>query len=517
MSIQSEINRISQNVSDSLTAVAAKGVTVPTGSTSDDLPELISQITSGSGSAITITDELDSHGGTIRTISAVSLAGDTVRPDVLLSGYTAHNALGQPITGTATTGEPECPVFEVLNDSSGHEISITCNKTFAECVELFESTTNRSLSAIVRETGETTPGTPEVWDHAYTAGVYNTATNPRYLRYYSTTGRGVPTFQLTYYSDGTIVNTTDDIDTFVTLNATANGTYTALPDHVYGTVNVNVPSTAPNLQAKTNISPTTSSQTISADSGFDGLSSVQINAMPSGSVTAPSTISGTSATVSTGTNTLTLTKSVSVTPSVTTAGYISSGTAGNTSVSLQASVTTQAAQTIHPSTSNQTISSGRYLTGNQTINAVTTTNLTAENIKSGVVVQIGDSSDSDCVTSVTGTYSGGSSKNVQIYYGSASRTANSYGATNVTLTVAKTGTYKISWCAWRGSSSGTMGTNLHIGDTSGTNQQTWTGTYGQIITLENQSLTKDTVLTLYATSGSNSRTVYVGNLIIEEQ
>ena len=310
------------------------------------------------------------------------------------------------------------------------------------------------------------------------------------------------------------------------------------------------------LQTKTNITPTESSQTIQADEGYTGLSSVQINAISStyigsgitsrsssdlsasgatvtvpsgyyasqatksvasGSVTAPSTISGTSATVSTGTNTLTLSKTVSVTPNVTTAGYISSGTAGNASVSLQASVTTQAAQTIHPSTSNQTISSGRYLTGNQTINAVTTTNLTADNIKSGVTVQIGDSSDSDCVTSVTGTYSGGSSKNVQIYYGSASRTANSYGATNVTLTVAKTGTYKISWCAWRGSSSGTMGTNLHIGNTSGTNQQTWTGTYGQIITLENQSLTKDTVLTLYATSGSNSRTVYVGNLIIEEQ
>lgn len=48
MSIQSEIDRISQNVSDSLDAVAAKGATVPTGSTSDDLPSLIASIpTSG--------------------------------------------------------------------------------------------------------------------------------------------------------------------------------------------------------------------------------------------------------------------------------------------------------------------------------------------------------------------------------------------------------------------------------------------------------------------------------------
>lgn len=111
---------------------------------------------------------------------------------------------------------------------------------------------------------------------------------------------------------------------------------------------------------------------------------------------------------------------------------------------------------------------------------------------------------------------GGGGMNVQAYLGYDSRTANSYGATSVTLTVAKSGTYKISWCAWRGSSSGTMGTNLHIGSSSGTNQQTWTGTYGQCITLTNQSLTAGTTLTLYATSGSNSRTVYVGNLIIEQ-
>ena len=128
--------------------------------------------------------------------------------------------------------------------------------------------------------------------------------------------------------------------------------------------------------------------------------------MPSGSATPAASISGTSATVSTGTNTLTLSKSVSNTPQVS-AGYVSAGTAGNSSVSLTASVTTKAATTYHPSSSQQTIASGTYLTGTQTINAVTTTNLTADNIKSGVVVQVGDSSDSDCVTSVTGTYTGG--------------------------------------------------------------------------------------------------------------
>ena len=191
-----------------------------------------------------------------------------------------------------------------------------------------------------------------------------------------------------------------------TKSISANGTGIDVTE--YAAVDVSVSGGGGTYQAKTNVNPTTSSQTITPDSGYDALSSVQINAMPSGSATAPATITGSSATVSTGTNTLTLSKTVSVTPSVT-AGYVSSGTAGNSNVSLTASVTTQAAQTIHPSSTDQSIGASRYLTGAQTIKAVTTTNLTADNIKSGVIVKIGDSTDDDCVTSVTGTYSGGAS------------------------------------------------------------------------------------------------------------
>ena len=138
-------------------------------------------------------------------------------------------------------------------------------------------------------------------------------------------------------------------------------------------------------------------------SGTKDVTNYASASVPAGTATAPSSISGSSATVSTGTNTLTLSKTVSVTPSISTAGYISSGTAGNSSVSLTASVTTQGAQTIHPSTSDQTIAASRYLTGAQTIKAVTTTNLTAANIKSGVTVKVGDSTDDDCVASVAGS------------------------------------------------------------------------------------------------------------------
>lgn len=143
---------------------------------------------------------------------------------------------------------------------------------------------------------------------------------------------------------------------------------------------------------KLTVNRSTSAQYINIPAGYnETAASYTISAVANGSVTAPSTISGTSATVSTGTNTITLTKSVSVTPNVTTAGYISSGTAGNASVTLTASVTTKAAATITPGTSNQTIASGTYLTGTQTIAG--DAGLTAANIKSGVQI-----------FNVTGTY-----------------------------------------------------------------------------------------------------------------
>ena len=232
-----------------------------------------------------------------------------------------------------------------------------------------------------------------------------------------------------------------------TLDITTNGTKDVTN---YASVNVNVASTI-NNQDKT-ITPSTSQQTITADSGYTGLGTVTVNAMTAmtlptststtssgtrkatidrstsvryinipvgynstaayyqisavanGSVTAPTTISGTTATVSTGTNTLTLTKTVSVTPNVTTAGYISSGTAGNASVSLTASVTTKAAATFNVSTSDQTIASGTYLTGTQTFRAVTHT-ATAAKIAAGQTVTIGDAGSATRIANISGTFS----------------------------------------------------------------------------------------------------------------
>lgn len=206
---------------------------------------------------------------------------------------------------------------------------------------------------------------------------------------------------------------------------------------------------------------------------------------------------------------------------VITSGYINSNSSMPVNVegSKTQQLTTQAAQTIHPSTSDQTISSGRYLTGTQTIKAVTTTNLTAENIKSGVVVQIGDSTDADCVKSVTGTYEGGggTSKNAQAVTSTTRVTSTSLTACSGTITVAKTGTYDVYWSTHRTSTSGSWSSRLYInGTASGTEQTSGWSNHVQPIHLTGVSLTAGQTIRVYAKSRGSNYYAYVPLLTIIE-
>lgn len=200
-----------------------------------------------------------------------------------------------------------------------------------------------------------------------------------------------------------------------TISLTENGTVDVTQ---YASASVNVPTGGgtPTLQSKS-ATPTESAQTITADSGYDGLSSVEVGAISStyvgsgietrsssdltvsgatvnvpagyysaaasksvasGSATTPVTTITATPTISVsaaGLITATASASQNVTPTVS-AGYVSSGTSGTITVSGSKTeqLTVQAAKTVTPTESEQTaVASGVYTTGIVKVGAISST------------------------------------------------------------------------------------------------------------------------------------------------
>ena len=141
------------------------------------------------------------------------------------------------------------------------------------------------------------------------------------------------------------------------------------------------------IPTKTAADMTASGATVTAPAGYYAESASKNIA--SGTATTPATsisaVPVLSINTATGVITGTVSASQNITPTVS-AGYVSAGTAGTISVSGSdtLALTAQAAQTITPGTTAQTIAAGQYLTGAQTIAG--DANLIGQNIKAGVSI-----------------------------------------------------------------------------------------------------------------------------------
>lgn len=221
---------------------------------------------------------------------------------------------------------------------------------------------------------------------------------------------------------------------------------------------------------KATIGRSTSDQYINIPKGYNNaIANYKVSAVPNGSASPAAVISGTSASVDRDGTTLYLSKTISNTPQVT-AGYVGSGTAGNSFVEL----------------------------------AATDSNWTAANIKKNV-----------SIFGVTGTYEG-SSKNAQTAQ-STSRSTSTSGTSVISLTCSKTGTYDVYWTTFRSSTSGTWGSRLYIGGTAYETMNTsgWNN-HVQNRHVSNVSITANQAVAVYVQSRGSNYYGYVGTLTIIE-
>ena len=287
---------------------------------------------------------------TLNGTTLIDVTGKTVSAGTMVSGTTALDKKGDGITGTIANKSSSDLT------ASGSTVTVPAGYYSTQATKNVASTTHPNpTAAIASSTGVVTA------THTQTAG---------YVAAGTTTG----TLNLTTQA-AQIINTSTADQTIASYRW-LTGTQT-----IKSVTTANI--TAANI---------VSGVTVKVGDANNASRILQIiGTAPTGTARAafaPAVTLASSTGVVTGTNTFT-------------AGVYPAGTSTST-----LNLTTKAAATINTSTADQTIASYRWLTGTQTIKSVTTSNLTAENIKSGVTVQVGDVNNASRITQVTGTCTG---------------------------------------------------------------------------------------------------------------
>lgn len=174
-------------------------------------------------------------------------------------------------------------------------------------------------------------------------------------------------------------------------------------------------------------------------------------------------------------------------------------------------LSTQDAQTITPSTQNQTISSGKYITGTQTIKG--DSNLISDNIKKDV-----------SIFGVTGTYeavsTGGVPSNITagdttVLSSSTlayTTTSTSMSKTGISISIPKSGTYRFKFSCGRTSTSGTWTAQLYKNG-SAVNGATATWSQYQGTCSADITCNAGDTIEIYARSRGSSYRAIIGQLV----
>ena len=209
----------------------------------------------------------------------IDLTEDSVTPESLLKGTTAHNKAGESITGSLEVDTREVWVCYPFPDLSQFSTAVTVTTPLFT----FGRGAAKGVFNRIRVTATQISHLDESDD------VY-----PRYstLRGWASDAVRVLFFDepvdetseayavLSKIATKTVFEALGSIQVSKSVSATENGTVEIVPDSGFdmllkATVEVNVDAPAPVLQEKT-IAPTTSEQVVTPDDGYDGLSSVTV-------------------------------------------------------------------------------------------------------------------------------------------------------------------------------------------------------------------------------------------------